>query len=172
MRCLLLILLLSASPAVQADELKVLVVRHAEKAADATRDPSLSPIGQSRARALAQLLREKPLVAIYATQYRRTQLTAAPLAHALKLPITVRPAGETAASLAALIRSKHRQGAVLVVGHSNTVPALVEALSGQVVPALGDDQYDRYFIVTLPTQGPARLEAGQWPATATLRSPY
>ncbi len=47
----------------------------------------------------------------------------------------------------------------VVAGHSNTVPALVEGLGGEIdglvdTPPygeiLGDDEYDRLFMVTLP----------------------
>jgi broad specificity phosphatase PhoE len=163
---LLLFLMLSASPTVAADELRVVIVRHAEKAADGGRDPVLSAAGRERAQALAKLLGEQPPAAIYATQYRRTQLTAAPLARASQQRIHVRPAGESAASLATQVRNDRTRGTVLVVGHSNTVPALVEALSGQAIAAIGEDEYDHVFIVTVPAQGPARLESGRYPPTS------
>lgn len=167
---LLLFLVLSANLCVAADELRVVVVRHAEKAADGGRDPVLSAAGQQRAQALAKLLGDQPPAAIYATQYRRTQLTAAPSAQASQQRIHVRPAGESAASLAAHLRHDRPRGTVLVVGHSNTVPALVEALSGQAVAAIGEDEYDHVFIVTLPAEGPARLESRRYPP-ATPASP-
>jgi len=167
---LLLILMLSANLSVAADELRVVVVRHAEKAADGGRDPVLSAAGRQRAQALAKLLGKQPPAVIYATQYRRTQLTAAPLARASQQRIRVRPAGESAASLAAQVRNDRTRGTVLVVGHSNTVPALVEALSGQAIAAIGEDEYDHVFIVTVPAQGPARLESGRYPV-ATPASP-
>lgn len=167
---LLLILVLTANLSVAADELRVVVVRHAEKAADGGRDPVLSAAGMERAQTLAKLLGDRPPAAIYATQYRRTQLTAAPLARASQQRIHVRPAGESAASLAAHLRNDRPQGTVLVVGHSNTVPALVEALGGQAIAPIGEDEYDHVFIVTIPAEGPARLESGRYPP-ATPVSP-
>lgn len=162
-----LFLLLAVSLSVQAADLKVIVVRHAEKNSDGTRDPSLTPTGGQRAQVLAQLLSKESLSAIYATQYRRTQLTAGPSANVAHQKIHVRPAGESAESLAAQIRRDQPQGTVLVVGHSNTVPALVTALSGKTVEAIGDDEYDRYFIVTLPENGEAKLETARYPTIAT-----
>jgi hypothetical protein len=49
----------------------------------------------------------------------------------------------------------------LVAGHSNTTPSLVLALGGKIgeletlngVPALGDQQFDRLFVTTLPPAG-------------------
>lgn len=171
MRLLIFVLLLLASLSVQAAGLRVIVVRHAEKATDDKRDPSLSTAGKERAKALALLLRDEPLVAAYATQYRRTQLTAVPSVVARKMKVTVRPAGESAASLAEKIRRDHETGSVLVVGHSNTVPGLVTALSGQEVAAIADDEFDRYYIVTWPEQGAAKLESGHYPTPAAAPSP-
>lgn len=59
--------------------------------------------------------------------------------------------------LAGLIRSRHAGEAVLVVGHSNTVPAIVAALSGHEVAPIDDDEYDRLYLVALPADGPTRL---------------
>ena len=50
----------SGSLLASADTL-VVVVRHAEKAADDPRDPSLSAAGQARATALAKVLADCPL---------------------------------------------------------------------------------------------------------------
>ncbi|MGH9944819.1 MAG: hypothetical protein ACRD9R_20920, partial [Pyrinomonadaceae bacterium] len=46
---------------------------------------------------------------------------------------------------------------VLVVGHRNTVPSLVEALSGKPAPALNDSDYDQLYIVTVPASEPAKV---------------
>jgi hypothetical protein len=49
------------------------------------------------------------------------------------------------AGLVAKIKS-HKSGAVLVVGHSNTVPVIVKALGGPTV-TVADDEYDSLFFV-------------------------
>src|SRR3546814_11474619 len=56
------------------------VVRHAEKVDDASRDPSLTDAGRARAHALAELLRSRDVVAVYATDFRRPRDTAEPTA--------------------------------------------------------------------------------------------
>lgn len=167
---LLLLLSLACVPAL-AGELRVVVVRHAEKANDHPRDPGLSVAGQARAHALDELLKHEPVVAVYATQYRRTQLTAAAVAGRRSLPVRVRAGGESAASLAGRIRAEHAAGTVLVVGHSNTVPALVAELAGESVAAIGEDEFDRYYIISLPPIGPPRLQAGTYPPRIALRTP-
>jgi len=152
----------SAPPAPGAGATTVVVVRHAEKATDDPRDPSLSPAGEERARALRSLLKDAGVAAIYATQYRRTRQTAEPLAQQLGLAVVERPVSAANAStyapdLAREIVSTHAGKTVLVVGHSNTVPGIVEALSGSAVPPITESEYDHLFVVVVPAQGPARL---------------
>lgn len=129
------------------------IVRHAEKSNDDARDPSLSETGMARARSLARLLATAPLSAVHATGYRRTQQTAQPAADAHGIKITIHDAKIPATALAAQLRAAHARGTVLVVGHSNTVPGIVTALSGQPVDAISDDQYDLVYRVGTGTDG-------------------
>ena len=124
-------------------------MRHAEKAADAEapRDPPLSAAGAARARALAERVSAVPLVAVYATPWRRTRETATPAANAHGLAVRTEDPPEDAVTHAHALRARHRDGTVLVVGHSNTVPPLVAALCGCAVPALGDADYGDLFVV-------------------------
>lgn len=150
------LLLLSALPALAADTL-VIVVRHAEKAVEPGPDPALSDAGRARAERLAAILADARITAAYSTQFKRTRDTAAPAAKARGLEVRVHEAhpGQAeadAAALAAEIRARHAGGTVLVVAHSNTVPAIVKALAGIDVPAIADDEYDRLYVVT---PGPA-----------------
>jgi hypothetical protein len=46
---------------------------------------------------------------------------------------------------------------VLVVGHSNTVPDIVKALSGTAVSAIADPEYDHIFVIVIPASGSPRL---------------
>ena len=72
------------------------LVRHAEKATDDPKDPSLSDVGRARAARLLVSFDGVPVTAVYATGYRRTQATAQPTAGALALatasPIVVNTA--------------------------------------------------------------------------------
>jgi broad specificity phosphatase PhoE len=140
----------------------VVIVRHAEKAADDPKDPTLSDAGQARAEALAKALAGLPLSAAYATQYQRTRLTAAPAAKACGIEVTVREANAANnATYATDLAHDIRQGVpgrnILVVGHSNTVPELVKVLTGVEPAPMGDTEYDRIYVVTLPADGPARF---------------
>lgn len=141
----------------------VVLVRHAEKAADGSRDPLLTEAGERRAEALVDRVASLPIAAVYATPFRRTQLTAWPVAKARGLTVTVRPAGEAATSFAEVLRTRHAGQRVLVVGHSNTLPALARALGAQGVADMDESEYDRAMIVVIPARGEVRLQQARWP---------
>ena len=145
-----------------ADATVVVVVRHAEKATDDPRDPTLSAAGAARAQALAATLAGAGLDAAYTTQYRRTRPTAGPAAAAAGIEVQVRPidagnADRYDADLARDIRALPAGSTVLVVGHSNTVPGLAKALSGTDVPEMPETEFDRYTVIVVPVAGAARV---------------
>jgi broad specificity phosphatase PhoE len=133
------------------------LVRHAEKAADDPRDPGLSAAGKARAARLAVSLSDTPLRAVYATAYRRTRDTAEPPATAHGLQVVVYDAREPAADFAARLRAAHRAGTVLVVGHSNTVPAIAAALCACPVAPMREDEFDRRIEIRVGPDGTASL---------------
>lgn len=140
----------------------LLLVRHAEKGADDPRDPLLTPAGGARAQRLAAELRDAPLVAVYSTDTRRTRATATPAAQAHGLDVTPYDPRD-AAALAGELRARHPRGLVLVVGHSNTLPALAAALCGCTVAPMAEHEYGlRYRLHAPSTDAPARLEAEAW----------
>lgn len=138
------------------------VVRHAEKNTDDAKDPSLSEAGRLRAKNLARLLADVPLSAVYATGFRRTQQTAQPAADAHGIEITIYDAKIPATALASQLRATHANGTVLVVGHSNTVPEIVAALSGRPVDAMSDDQYDLVYRVGTGPDGKTTLSRDRY----------
>ncbi len=141
-------------PPVAAVDTVYVVVRHAQKATGD--DPPLTAEGEAHARALAEALADAGVRAIYATPYRRTQATAAPLAARSGVAVTRYEPGDAPATAAA-IRAAAHGGTVLVVGHSNTVPALVEALSGVAVAPMPETDYTRMYVVVAGAGGRARL---------------
>lgn len=145
----------------------VFIVRHAEKASATDPDPSLSETGRERAVALAAALRDARVSHILVTARKRTSETAAPLASALELTMHVVPFGtstpEHAAAVAAAVRAA-KGSAVLVVGHSNTVTAIIAALGGPTMPDLCDAAYANLFIVRLPATGAPTLVRTQFGA--------
>ena len=150
-------LCVAAEPQAVRDTL-VFVVRHAEKAtgAESGDDPPLTPAGEQRALALAAALADAGISAIYSTDFRRTRATAEPLAERLDLAIGNYDAADPA-KFAQELLAQPRGLSMLVVGHSNTVPALVHALSGEEIPAIADTDYTRLYVIALPAEGRARL---------------
>lgn len=164
---MLILSLAFALPAAAADSIVVVVVRHAEKATDDPRDPTLSEAGQARAAALAKALEHAGLDAAYSTQYRRTRLTAEPAAKAAGLKVNVRPidgsnAATYAGDLARDLRALPAGSTALVVGHSNTVPDLVQAISGQAAAPMPETEFDRYTVITLDADGKARVSTSRY----------
>jgi phosphohistidine phosphatase SixA len=145
----------------------VYLVRHAEKGAGD--DPDLSPRGKLRALALPSALELEHLAAIYSTATKRTQQTAAPVAAVTGIEVTRMPPTDYS-GLLERVRS-HAGKAVLVVGHSNTVPPMLATLGVRDQVTLEEDDFGDLFIVTVPAQGAATLEMrrfGDQPARPPL----
>lgn len=130
----------------------VIVLRHAEKLVDAGADPALSPEGEARAARYAARFGAAGLAAVYATPFRRTQDTAAPVAAAAGVAVVAYDPKD-AAGLVARVLDEHRGGAVLVVGHSNTIGPIVQAFGGMAPDLVPDTEYGEVFVVTVPRFG-------------------
>jgi phosphohistidine phosphatase SixA len=154
----LVFLLLALLPVAVRAQQAVYVVRHAEKASEAS-DPNvpLSEAGKARAERLAALLKDAGVTAVYSTDYVRTRSTAAPLAAALHQEIRIYDARDSAGrtSAAALLETlrKEPRSIVLVVGHSDTVPQLLWAMGVAQKFEIGSQEYDNLFVVVPRTSG-------------------
>lgn len=146
----------------------VIFVRHAEKESAPADNPGLTPAGQRRAAELARQLSEADVVAgvdaIYSTAYRRTEETVKPLADALGLSVMPYDAANTETVIDDIV-SQHRGEVILVVGHSNTVPAMIGNMgASKKVPEIDENEYDNIYIVSIPWFGKTktiRLRYGQ-----------
>jgi phosphohistidine phosphatase SixA len=127
----------------------IYIVRHAEKK-DASKDPELSEQGQARAANLAKILRDSDIGAIFTSEYLRTQKTAAPLADALKIKAT---ALNDSAKLIKALKDDTSSKSALVVGHSNTVPDLLKAFGSDQKIEIGENEFDRLYILTPQKSG-------------------
>lgn len=134
------------------------LVRHAEKAKDDPKDPTLSQAGVTRAQRLAESLAKRHVVAAYATKYRRTRLTAAPTVMSHHLDLRTYDASLPATEFARQLRESHPEGTVLVVGHSNTIPDLAAALCACEVAPMREDEFDRRIEIRVAADGSARME--------------
>ena len=144
----------------------VYLVRHAEKAAAPAADPPLTEAGIKRAEELARTLSKAGIKTISTSQFLRTKQTAEPLAKALGIPNTVIPVKMDTMNSRALSPEYLKQisdlisastGSVLIVGHSNTIPELIKALGGDIVPTIDDPTYDDLFVVTVYAKGKAKV---------------
>ena len=153
----------------------VILVRHAEKSRDHPRDPGLTDAGRRRAEALADLLASVEVTHLFATEYRRTRDTLAPLAARAELPITVIPASYQDILVATLLDLPPGSTAV-VAGHSDTIPGIARALGGAMSgtrrgrsgEAIDESEYDRLVIVIRPPKG----IPGVWLPVKTLELRY
>jgi phosphohistidine phosphatase SixA len=133
----------------------VFVMRHGEKLTTDPKDedPALAPAGEARALELAQLFGRAPkgsgLDAIFVSEFRRTQDTVGPLANRLGVPVIRMPADDPEATARRAL-AENRGGRVLIVGHSDSVPEIVQELSGFEVGPMSESEYGILYVVTVP----------------------
>jgi broad specificity phosphatase PhoE len=159
----------------------VLFVRHADTdvamAAMTDSDPPLNARGRQRAELLADFLENIDVVsgvnAIYASDKRRTQETAAPLAARLDLPVAIAD-HHVIGGFMERVLDEHGGEIVLVVSHSDTIAPLIDELHGSKrLPPFGENDFDDVYIVTIPWYGKVktlRLRYGALPAEPSLSS--
>jgi 2,3-bisphosphoglycerate-dependent phosphoglycerate mutase len=134
-----------------------ILLRHAEKANDGTKDPDLTEAGKKRAEALVGLFHNTKIDAIYSTNFKRTQHTISPLAQAHALSILSYDAGKMEEVDAML--SKFQGGTIVVCGHSNTTPAIVNYLTGNKdeFKNFDDADYGNIVVVSVVKKGEAKV---------------
>lgn len=130
----------------------VFLVRHGEKV-DNSKDPDLSIAGHERASKLANILKDAEIEYIHSTNYIRTRDTATPSATVHGLDVKLYDPQD----LPALVKKLRMTGSRhLVVGHSNTTPAMVKLLGGNPGSEINEEsEYDRLYIVTIAGDGTA-----------------
>lgn len=141
----------------------VIVVRHAEKAAEPANDPPLTAVGSERAGALAAALKDAEVGAVLHTPTLRTRDTAMPTAKQFGLTPQVLPLGPMAqhASAVAEAVKQHEGKTVVVVGHSNTILRYIEALGGPKGSDLCDHEYDGLYTLVI-AHGETKLVRGRY----------
>jgi phosphohistidine phosphatase SixA len=137
----------------------VLLVHPPEKAPGNIDDPPVSPEGEARAERLAQMFGDPGgalgVDAIYESDDRRAQQTAAPLAERLHRAPIVFAAPDARAAAARIVR-EHAGGTVLVVASGAALPQMIEELDGAGRAALSEDPSIMY-VVSVPRFGRAHL---------------
>lgn len=143
----------------EAESTTVILVRHAEKATDDAKDPTLTESGAERAERLKELLKKEFTVkAVYSTPYKRTRLTAQPTADFFEVKISEYGFSDPQGLAKSWVEG-YSGSAVLVVGHSNTMPYFTNLLLGEEkYEKLGESEYSTIYIVTLTEVGNAEVE--------------
>lgn len=136
----------------QKTETTIILLRHAEKDTIGGNDPILSAAGKARAEKLTTVFKDVKADEMYSTPYIRTKETLKPWAQLAKLEIkSYDPRNlKGFAEELKLVKGK----TLVVAGHSNTTPALVNFLLGQEkYKALDDNVYSKIWVLTLKEDG-------------------
>jgi len=153
---LFLFTLASANLFAQDKKITIILLRHAEKdildEENNPGDPNLSAEGLARAKRLVKILKKYRPYQIYSTNFRRARLTITPLAEETysqyRLPIQIYDGKRLEDFANQLLASKART--IVVVGHSNTIPALANLLIKQdKYKTLAESEYDKMWIIKI-----------------------
>lgn len=126
---------------------RIIIVRHAEKNDDGTKNPSLSEMGKSRAERLGKMLSEFKIDKLFSTPYARTTETLLPIATSRKLEINNYNPGDK--SFATNLLNTVKGQTIVIAGHSNTCPDLVNTLINDAkYKNLDESDYGKIWIVT------------------------
>lgn len=156
---LLIITLLLFASTLNAQKQRFIILRHAEK--DTTisgskmmqSDPPLNSKGLERAQSLISKFRKYKISKIYSTNYNRTKSTVLPLANAIGLSINNYDPRNLKAFADELKSAANQSKTILIVGHSNTSPRLVNILLGKdTYKDLDESVYNQYWIVKINGQ--------------------
>jgi len=154
---------LFAGSAVAQSKKTIILVRHAEKDVSATADPgdpNLSPEGLQRAERLVEKIKKYKPGAVYSTNFLRTLDTVAPTAKRRHKQVQIYDAKKPDELIDQIMKSKTKR--FLIVGHSNTIPSLVNMLiKKDLFHSLDESEYGTIFIV--------RLKKGKEPRTEILQ---
>ena len=124
------------------------LVRHAEKDTTMKENPELNPEGVARATKLAEIFKGSQLDALYTTLYSRCISTIDPLSQLKGMPMRTYAPGKLK-SLIDTIQLQKDLNHILIVGHSNTIPATANIILGKQLftTSIEEDVYDNFYIV-------------------------
>ena len=131
----------------------VILIRHGERNAPTPTnpDPHLNAAGKARAKSLIHVFGQAGIKAIYRSYFARSKETAQPLANHLGLSAIEM---DEALQIKNDILANHTGQTVLVIGHSDTVPDIINRLGGANLPIINDREFDNLFVVKV--FGPSR----------------
>ena len=128
------------------------LVRHGETDGPSSGNPNLSETGRQRAERLTREI-GKRVDAVYSTNYLRTQQTATPTAEAYGLEVRSYDPGNMKKTVDQILRD-HPNGRVLIVGHSNTTPDMLNVLTkSRQYSDISHDDYANLYEVKIKRSG-------------------
>lgn len=152
-----------------AQNTTIYVVRHAEKETidPKEQDPDLSAVGKQRAFDLLKHLEKERIDVVFSTKFKRNMQTVAPILAGRKLPINYYEA-HNFSELKNSIEQFHLGNTILIVGHSNTVAEICEALGAKPnIPKLTDADYSYIFKIQLDKSGKASISVSHYGTKAS-----
>lgn len=134
------------------------LVRHAEKDTLPKTNPILTKQGYKRSHLLAQLFKSTRVDAVYSTIYNRTIHTADSLATSKALPTKMYKPGDMKAFVKERLEDESEKS-VVIVGHSNTTPAIAGVFMEEKVyeHSFEEDDYDNLLVVNILPNGEKKL---------------
>jgi phosphohistidine phosphatase SixA len=140
----------------------IFLLRHADKQPGAD---DLSPAGVERAQLLARMLGESGISVAYCSDAARTRRTLDPLEKKLHGALVVKevptedPDGikRHVKAVIAAVNALPADAVAAVVGHTNTIPEIIEGLGGGGGRKIGEQEFDKLFVLFIDPAGSASL---------------
>ena len=140
----------------------VFALRHADRTA--TGD-DLSPAGRKGALLLARMLAESGVSVVFRSDAVRAARTVEPLKQKLSNALIVKEVGfegpngvaSHIAKVVDFVKAQPAVAVVAVVSHSNTVGPILQGLGAGPVAPIGDNEFDKLFVLFRAPNVPASL---------------
>ncbi len=134
-----------------AQKKTIVLVRHVEKDSSATADktdPELSQAGRDRALLMVKAVGKYKPDAIYSTNFKRTRDSVKPLADKRKKEIQIYNPSDQQKLVDEVMASKFKK--FVIVGHSNTTPALANLFTKkEVFKQVPDTEYSVIWVIKM-----------------------
>jgi phosphohistidine phosphatase SixA len=139
----------------------VFALRHADR----TTGDDLSPAGRKRALLLARMLAESGVSVVFRSDAVRAARAVEPLKDKLGGALVVKAVGfegpngvaSHIAKVVDFVKAQPAAAVVAVVSHSNTVGPILQGLGSGPVAPIGDNEFDKLFVLFRAPTAPASL---------------
>ena len=137
----------------------VFALRHADRMPE----DALSAPGIKRAKLLARMLGQSGVQAAWCSDTIRAQDTLRPLKQLLGTELAIEvvalgnPDGAHEQHIIAAVKALPADATAAVIGHSDTVGAIIKGLTGQTVGKIEEHEFDKLFVLSIPAAGAATV---------------